>query len=298
MLKLVFFYYFINMKEERDNFSILIVAALAVLNLAVWYQIMFLGPNAEPEVYFLDVGQGDATLTIFPGNVKMLTDAGYGFKVVAALENAVLGKYIDLAVVTHPQLDHFGGFNYLLDRYQFGAFIVTGRESEVAEWSALIEKVNSKGIPMIRLLAGDRISQGRNVVSLLSPTLAISQSGELNDTSFVSLVDFNKFKMLLTGDIGFSVENFLISNFLDLSAEVLKVGHHGSKYSTSEKFVNAVNPKVAVIEVGEDNRFGHPTDEVLERLKDVKIFRTDKNGTMKIVVSGEKLRVFTDKSFK
>jgi len=282
------------MREERDNLSILIVLVLIVLNVAVWGQVVFSGPNREPEVYFLDVGQGDATLTVFPGGAKILTDAGYGFKVVTALEGVIEDKYIDLAVVTHPQLDHFGGFNYLLDRYQFGAFVVTGRESEIEEWQDLLNQLKEKEIPIIRLSGGDKISQNENVISFLSPTPAISQSGELNDTSFVNLVDLGKFKLLLTGDIGFSVEKFLVKNFPDLSADVLKVGHHGSKYSTSEEFVQVLSPKVAVIEVGE-NRYGHPTNEVLDRLSEMKVFRTDEDGTVKVTVGGQKIQVYVGK---
>ncbi|MDO8574052.1 MAG: MBL fold metallo-hydrolase, partial [bacterium] len=171
---------------------------------------------------------------------------------------------------------------------------VTGRESEIEEWQNLMSQLKEKEIPVIRLSGGDKINQNENVISFLSPTPAISQSGELNDTSFVNLVDLGKFKLLLTGDIGFSIEGFLTSNFSGLSADILKVGHHGSKYSTSEAFLGAVKPKVAVIEVGE-NRYGHPTSEVLDRLSEMKVFRTDEDGTIKVVADGTKLQIYTNR---
>ena len=279
-------------KQGRDSLGILVILVLGGLNVMVWCQLIFAGPNQEPEIYFLDVGQGDSTLTIFPGNVKVLTDAGYGFKVVSALDGVMSDKYIDLAIITHPQLDHFGGFSYLLDRYQFGAFIVTGREAEISEWDDLVAKIDSKKIPIVRLAGGDDISQGDNVINFLSPSATILQSAELNDTSLVSLINFKKFKLLLTGDAGFSVENFIINNIQDFSAEVIKVGHHGSKYSTSEDFVKMVDPVVAVIEVGQ-NQFGHPSEEALERLSETKIFRTDINGTVRVTLDGTKLQVYT-----
>jgi competence protein ComEC len=289
----VVFYYYV-MKEERGNLGLVVAVALAVLNLVVWYQIFFMRPNAEAEVYFLDVGQGDSILVKFPGNVKILTDAGYGSRVVGELEGVMDDKYVDLAVITHPQADHFGGFNYLLDRYKFGAFVVTGRGSESEEWEELVEKIDEKEIPVLILSAGDRISQAGNTVEFLSPTPAIVQSEELNDTSFVNLVDFEKFKMLLTGDTGFSIENFLMKNFSDISVDVLKVGHHGSKYSTSVEFLERANPLVAVIGVGK-NRFGHPTAEVLERLQGSEVFRTDEDGTVKVTIRGSRLQVYTEK---
>lgn len=301
--------------KKLDNLSLLIFFSLIILNLLVWFEIVFAGPATEPEVYFLDVGQGDSALIIFPGGVKMLTDAGYGSKIIRSLANIKTSKYIDIAIISHPQTDHFSGFNYILDRYQIGAFIINGRKSETPEWQELMEKIKDKEIPLITLAAGDKIKYQQNLIDFLSPAPIILQSAELNDTSFVNLIQINKIsekssgtisrdreissrasfklKILLTGDIGFNVEKFLTENYESIKADVLKVGHHGSKYSTSKEFLEAVDPLVAVIEVGE-NRYGHPTEEVLARLKRVRTFRTDEDGTVKITASRSKLQVFTE----
>ncbi|MEK7138228.1 MAG: MBL fold metallo-hydrolase [Patescibacteria group bacterium] len=284
--------------KKLDNLSFLIVFGLVVLNLFVWFQIIFRAESKGTEFYFLDVGQGDGTLGVFQNGVKFLMDAGPGAQTVASLEK-VLGrnqKYIDLAMITHPQLDHFGGFNYILEKYNVGAFVVNGREVVLPEWRELMEKIKEKEIPLMVLGVNDKIIFQNNSIDFLSPDNRQLQSAELNDGSLVGLVKTPEAKMLLTGDISFSIENYLIEKFgvEGLDADILKVPHHGSKYSSGEKFLDAVTPAVAVIEVGKNN-YGHPTKEVLGRLesKEIKTFRTDTMGTLKIEFEGDKLQVFS-----
>lgn len=287
------------MKTE-NNLSHLIIFALVVLDLLTWQGIIS-GRGAEsPELYFLDVGQGDSELLVLPGGVKILTDSGPNQKVVGSLEKVLdpNDRYIDLAVITHPQLDHFNGFNDILSRYQIGAFIFNGRTDAAAigEWETLMNKIKEKKIPLIVLASGDKIHFRENQVEIISPNRDFIQSAELNDTGLVELVKTPDFRALLTADIGANVENYLLKRFSaeDLQVSILKVGHHGSKFSSSEDFLKAVEPRVAIIEVGSKNRYGHPTKEALERLKSSTnlIFRTDQSGNIKIVVEDNKLKIF------
>lgn len=286
--------------RKPDSLSAIIILALIGFDVFVWQQILFVHPTSHTELYFLDVGQGDSELLVLPGNVKILTDAGPDRTISRSLGKALSpsDRYIDLAIITHPQLDHFNGFNDLLHRYQFGAFLFNGRDEslESAEWRALLEKIEERNIPLIVLVAGDRVLYRDNRIRFLSPDNLWIQSAELNDTSLVEMVETPDFTALLTADIGFNVEEYLAKNFA-VQADILKVGHHGSKYSSGKGFLLAVDPKLAVIEVG-DNRYGHPTEEALQRLATLtaaKIFRTDKNGTIKVIAEYNKLKVFTER---
>ncbi len=288
--------------NKTNGVSKLLFLSLAALTVFVWYQVIAGMPSNAPRDYFLDVGQGDAELVIFPGNVKVMTDAGPDNKVLASLARALPqgDRYIDLAIVSHPQLDHFNGYNFILDQYDVGAFIINGRSDTkgIREWPALIDKIKSKHIPLITLGAGDSIRNASSEIDLLSPNGEFSQSGELNDTGFVELVKTPEFRTLLTADIGFNIEDYLTTNHLDIRADVLKVPHHGSKYSSGDAFLAAVDPKVAVIEVGAHNTYGHPTKETLARIASstsARVFRTDQNGTVEVAANGRKLQVFTEK---
>lgn len=283
--------------------SILIASFLLLLALDafVWFRVVFGKPPTEPRMYFLDIGQGDAELAILPGGVKILTDAGPDKKILQGMKKipALNDHYIDIGIISHPQLDHFNGFQYLLDKYKIGAFIFNGRSDDpgVKEWETLVQKIKDSHIPFITLAGGDAIRYRDNRIDFLSPNSDFIQSAELNDTGFVELLNSGGLKVLLTADIGSSVENYLVDRF-DLRADILKVGHHGSKFSSSDEFLKAVDPKIAVIEVGSRNRYGHPTRETLGRLASstsAKVFRTDLNGIVTAIVENEKLKVFTEK---
>lgn len=284
--------------RKLDNFSVVIILSLLAFAVFVWGEIVFIRSADEPSMAFLEVGQGDATLLVLPGGVKVLTDAGPGRNVVASLERVLSrgDRYIDLAIISHPQLDHFNGFNYLLDNYRFGAFVFNGRSAEAAEWQLLLDKIAAKKIPLITLGAGDKIRYGDNTINILAPNTLYLQSAELNDTSIVELINAPPFRALLTADIDSNVENYLLENF-DIEADILKVPHHGSKYSSGSKFLRVVDPKVAVVEVGSSNRYGHPTKEALSRLGAVvtEVFRTDQGGTIEIVAEGQKLKIFAER---
>ncbi|MBI4094975.1 MAG: MBL fold metallo-hydrolase [Candidatus Liptonbacteria bacterium] len=285
------------MSTRDKNIHVLILAACIALDVFLWSQVFLGGSRDRPELYFLDVGQGDSELIVLPGNVKILIDAGPDGKVLRSLER-ILGsadRYIDVAVITHPQLDHFNGFNTLLGRYRFGVFATNGRSVEQPEWFMLTEKLQAGRTPHVVLGAGDSLSYRDHSVSVLSPDGEWIGSGELNDTSLVMMVNSPRFRGLFTGDIGSNVEEYLADRN-NLQADILKIPHHGSKYSSSDRFLKEVGPKITVIEVGQ-NRYGHPTEEARGRISAFTphLFRTDRDGTVKLVRRGEKIQVFTER---
>jgi len=260
-------------------------AILVAGNILIWSEGASAG-KTQAGFYFLNVGQGDSELAVFPFGAKVITDAGPG-KQVASEAQSVLGtldNYIDLAIISHPELDHYGGFAELLTRYDIGMLITNGREPAVPsrEWSELMKEVRAKNIPMLAVGAGDNIFLGKDEINVLSPTAKLQRSKEMNDTCIVERVSLGGVKELLTGDIGDKTEKALLSSGADLRADILKVAHHGSKYSSSAAFLAAVSPSVAMIEVGKKNTYGHPTQAVLDRLAAVgaSIFRTDQLGTI------------------
>jgi len=286
-------------KSGLDNFIVLFFILFFAADIFVWQQVIFGKYSNEPKIYFLDVGQGDSELAVFPGNVKILTDAGPDSRIAEELEKipALADKYIDIAVITHPQLDHFGGFGYLLDRYRIGAFAYNGRSDSpgVQEWPDLVKKIEEKGIPLIRLGGGDEIKYSDSKIYFESPDSGLAQSAELNDTGLVEMIKSGDIRALLTADIDAKTENYL-ANHLSLQADILKVAHHGSKYSSSQAFLDSVKPKVAIIEVGARNNYGHPAPITIKKLANyASIFRTDKNGQIVVSANNGKLRIFTSK---
>ena len=283
---------------NRNHFIIFLVF-LVIFDFVVWKAVVLNRPNSETEIYFFDVGQGDGELVILPGGVKVMIDAGPGNKTANELSSVLrpTDNYIDLAIVSHPETDHFNGFIDIFKRYQVGAFIYNGRVGSAQSWKELAKVVEENKTSVIVLGQGDKIKYGEDFFEILSPNADFLRSKETNDSSLVikftdNINEEKAARVLFTGDIGNKVEKYLADNF-DIRADILKVPHHGSKYSSSEEFLAAIKPKVSSIEVGK-NSYGHPTSEVLNRLASIgsQIFRADQNGTVKIAISGDEINIF------
>jgi competence protein ComEC len=290
-----------NIPDKKNNlFFVAVVFVFFALDIFCWFSIVLSRPDSAASAYFLDVGQGDGELMVFPGGPVMMTDAGPTDAVLGSLKKALPGKrYIDLAFITHPQLDHFNGYNFILDHYDVGAFLYNGRDDPgVAAWTDLKGKIAAKHIPFITLGTGDSVHYEKNEVDILSPNPEFSESAELNDTGLVEMIKTANFRALFTADIGFNVEDWLVANVKDLHADILKVPHHGSKYSSGDAFLRAVDPSIAVIEVGAKNVYGHPGAATLARLASstrAKVFRTDQNGNVEIYYDNRKLMITREK---
>ena len=285
----------------KNRIGILIFFLLIILDIFIWSQLLSVRA-VRPGDYFLDVGQGDSELTVFPDGARILIDGGPSPAVVGALEKIfrVGDRYLDLVINSHPQLDHFAGLSTVFDSFEVGAFLTNGRDDSpnVAEWGALIQKAQTNHVPMFALARSDTIKNGSSTIKILSPDLAVAQSAELNDTGIVALAEMPGLRTLFTADIGSNIEQYLITQKNDLHADVLKVAHHGSKYSSSDAFLRAVNPRIVAIEVGAKNTYGHPTPQTLARIASgthAQVFRTDQNGTIAVFSENGKLKVITEK---
>lgn len=270
-------------------------------NLLIWHQIVFAG-DADLELYFLKVGQGDSEFVELPGGVQILIDGGPDKSVLFELAKVMPSgdRYIDLVIMTHPQLDHFAGLEDVVQRYKIGAFVTSGKEGESESWKSFEELLIDKNIPIVLASAGDRISYKNSLITVLAPNGELMQSKELNDTSLVLKLESEGTKSFFTGDAGFPTENYLLSNLSSsdddrLDVDVLKVAHHGSKYSTGSSFLNATTPFISIVEVGKNN-YGHPVEGTLNRLKTVGsvVYRTDLNGTIHLIAKDGKIAVYPE----
>lgn len=280
------------MSDSKKIF--LTIFIFLVLNVFVWQQILFYKPNKNTELYFFDVGQGDSQLVILPNNIKILIDGGPNNRVLNQLSFILspFDRYIDLVVMSHPQTDHFAGLIDVLKRYKVGAFIFSGRKGLVKSFNDLEKAIKENQVAVVVLGEGDKIKYLESKFDILSPSKNLLQSNEPNDWTLVMRMVGEGVRTLFTGDIDSRVENGLVGKY-DLGVDILKVAHHGSRFSSSREFLAVASPKIAVIEVGK-NSYGHPTKNVLERLAFVgaQIFRTDKDGTVKLVINNKQINIF------
>lgn len=265
----------------------LLILALVLCNTLVFREIGFLNAGlSEKQVYFLDVGQGDSELISLRG-ANFLIDGGPDKKVLYELDQALGAsrRYLDMVFLSHPQADHLDGLREVLKSYEIGIFIYAEEQESNRVLKEWLEHLLEEGVPTIGLKQGDRIVFKDSRIEVLSP--GSEGSEDVNESSLVLLLDTGFGKVLFTGDIGAATEK-RITKKRDVSAEVLKVGHHGSKYSSSEEFLNEVRPTAAVIEVGK-NSYGHPAPEAVKRLakSGAEVYRTDLLGTVKLVFGKE-----------
>ena len=268
--------------------------ALVGLAFANWLAWGYVLEGSGLKVTFFDVGQGDAIFIETPQGHQILIDGGPVRQLAAEKVGKTLpfwDKSLDLVILTHPDSDHITGLVGVLERYEVENILWTGVEVDTnifAAWEQALEKY-SNGLYLAR--AGQKIFWGKDPNAFMEILYPESQTvnekksgfgGATNDTSIVSKLVFGSHSLLFTGDITKAVEQKLVSQGVNLRADVLKVPHHGSKYSSSEAFLAAVLPSTAVIQVGSKNSYGHPTQEVLSRLGNISVLRTDEKSDIVI----------------
>ena len=263
---------------------------LVICNAIAWRQVTVTAHPTSPSFYFFDVGQGDSELLNF-GPVQMLIDGGPpNGKALKALERALGSndRYIDLIFLTHPHLDHFGGLIDVMNRYQIGKFITDGTTNKAPAYKNLQR-------PAMALGEGDSITYGDYKLSILGPNKTERSDPDPNKASLVIMLEGPDTRILYVGDAHADNEDRLRKQY-KLKADVLKVGHHGSRFSSSEAFLKELKPKIAVIEVGK-NSYGHPAPQTLARLDMIgaKTYTTLNHGTIKIVPKNGQLKIYTEK---
>ena len=196
-------------------------------------------------------------------------------------------RTIDILLMSHPELDHFGGFIDILKIYDVRLFVSSGRTKDTKSYGELSALVKNKNIPWVTLEEGDSIDYGDYHFAVLGPSPAELKNKAVNESSLVLMLTGPYFSALYTGDIGEATERRLVKDY-DLDIDILKVPHHGSRFSSSEAFLSEITPLYAITEVGR-NSYGHPTKETLSRLGSAAetILRTDQNGTITLMSTKE-----------
>lgn len=294
--------------ENKKSLLLLSAGVLLALNIVCWREVFLLREPQLLKVDFLAVGQGDAEFIETPQGQQILIDGGPNSQVLEKLNQRMpfWDKTIDAVILTHPEKDHMAGILDVLKRYKVDYFLWTGVVKNDAENKLLSEllndaqKPNKNATKIISVKAGDSVKAGNVLIEILFPFENVAGKEEKNtsnNTSLVSRLVFGQNSFIFTADIDSSAEKQLVSAVFPttqpvelLKSDVLKVAHHGSKYSSSEEFIQAVSPQVAVIEVGK-NSYGHPTAETLQRLEKfgIQIKRTDTDGDIGIVSDGNNI---------
>ena len=247
-------------------------------------------PN-EMKVHFIDVGQGDAIL-VQVNNKNLLIDSGSSTekkKLIDYLDSTYI-KQFDYIIATHPHEDHIGNMSYIINNYKVINFYSPKAQSNIPAFENMAESLTRKNIK-IKILKANKntINLGKNtLVEVMSPSLDTYDN--LNNYSPIIKISYGSTSFLFTGDAEESLEREALNNSSNIESDVLKIGHHGSSTSTSDNFLNKVNPKITVISVGKYNTYGHPTKETLEKLKNTTIYRTDLNGSIVIISNGKSLK--------
>jgi len=284
----------VRMPSATGGPTIVILVALA---LAVW-GLALVTPDGRLHVTFLDVGQGDAVLIQTPSGHRILVDGGPSPEALGVELGKRLpfwDRSIDLIILTHPQEDHLAGLVDVLRRHEVRRVLESGLEGSTPTYSEWRRLIQQKGIERSVARQGQEIALGGGGLRVLYPAEATPASpSDANDYSLVLSLAYGSVSFLLTGDIGEEAEKALMRSE-ELDSDVLKVAHHGSASSSSQAFVDAVSPAVAVISVGNNNPFGHPSPATLERLGQARLFRTDEQGAVEVTTDGRRLWVRTER---
>ncbi len=263
------------------------------------------------KITFLDVGQGDATFIEFDNGEQMLVDCAIDARVIEALGRVM--EYwdhdIDYMVVTHPDLDHYGGCEEVLKRFAVKNIVYTGLKKQNDDaWVSWWQSVQDEGTNYIEISSEEEWNISSTTLHFLYPDHSISLDSNIpelnkeaddNNTSIVFEIEYNNNQILMMGDAENDLENYLIDVYgEELNSDLLKAGHHGSANASSQKFIDIVTPSTTVFSSGLNNRFGHPSARILKRLERASstIWRTDWHGDIRVEV-GEEINVVNKQLF-
>lgn len=288
------------MSKKRPSAPPLIISIIAAVAIALYLlvsntlQTQTLPSGSMLKVTAIDVGQADSIL-ITAGERSMLIDAGTNEAsdtVIDYIKEQGITK-LDYVIGTHPHEDHIGGMDAVINTFDVDKVILPDAQSNTKTFEDVLDAISNKGLKITKPVPGTTYSLGTASFTVLAPNS--SKYGDLNNYSVVIKLVSGGTSFLFMGDAESKSEREILENGFNIEADYLKLGHHGSDTSTSDDFLNAVNPKYAIISAGEDNDYGHPADETIKKLtdSDIKIYRTDKMGTIVAVSDGTSITFST-----
>lgn len=292
-------YLIFNYAKIRPYFKKLVVVIMIVILIA--NSCIYMQNHGKMIIYFIDVGQGDSTLIRTAKNKTILIDGGGSENSSFDVGEKTLLPYLldrkitvlDYVVISHFDTDHCGGILYLMEHIKVKNIIISKQGKESSNYNKFKNIVLDKGISVIFVKKGDKIKiDNETYMDVLFPSNNFISDNILNNNSIVTKVWYNNFSVLFTGDVEEIAENEICREYNTtdkLKANILKVAHHGSKTSSTAEFIKMVKPQIALIGVGERNKFGHPNDGVIQRLRNIntKIYRTDKMGEIVIQINNK-----------
>lgn len=285
------------MPINLPNIKIITFLGFLASAIFIWYAVFYFESRQNLRITFFDVGQGDASLVEVPGGTQILTDGGPGRIALSRLGRTLpfWDRSIDLLILTHPHADHLDGLLEIARRYKIGMVIESGVEHSIPEYLEWRELLQEKKIPVVYAHVGQKISSGEAKIDILTPLESFEGVSRKNphDATVVTRLLYGKNSFLFMGDAEKPIEYQLTRSTTKLDSDVLKVGHHGSKTSSSPEFLDRVSPEIAVIQVGRKNRYGHPYQEILDRLtaRGATILRNDLDGNIIIESNGDGIKI-------
>lgn len=281
-------------KREYVKYAIPIFLLIA-FSMTTYFIIKRANEKQYLKVAFLDVGQGDAIFIQSPNNKQILIDSGNGKQLLPKLMRVMplFDRSIDVVLITNPDEDHIGGLSYVLNNYKIGMVLEPGTGSETLTYKNLKELIRKKEITERLAKSGQSIVLDENIsLDVLFPDRDVSD-WERNDGSIVARLSYKDISFMLMGDATRYTEYLIRQNEDDslLKSDVLKLGHHGSHTSSSLLWLETVDPSVAIISAGKNNRYGHPSEEVISNLQSlgIKYFSTFQNGNIVFKTDGKQL---------
>ncbi|MGB2580444.1 MAG: ComEC/Rec2 family competence protein [Minisyncoccia bacterium] len=284
-------------KPSKQSLQYIVVGIFLFTNIFIWTVVARADRNGILTVAFLEVGQGDAIYIEAPNGNQMLIDGGPSSGALLRALGSVMpfwDRSIDVVIATHPDQDHVGGLPAVIDRMSVDSVVITENTSDTGAYSAFEKAIAENKSRRILARAGERIILDNGVVlEILFPDRNTT-NWESNTSSIIARLSYREESFIFTGDAPESIEKYIVSKSSgELHSSVLKLGHHGSRTSSSKIFLSAVDPKYAVISAGKDNKYGHPHKEVTDLLGELKIpaVRTYEQGTIIFETNGNDLLV-------